>query len=236
MTRRYSLSTQCRRIETQEKAAALGYASMIMFMCKRSSTFQMKTLDFWLRPAIDHQQIAFFFGCTGQPVGYVIWAHLAPDTEQRLLNDPDFILHPSEWNEGGRTWIIDACFPCGGVWDCITPLKNIFHDANIKQIFWARNKNRNTVKTRSQLISHAKVPHLKNQNPPKAHHKKNHTIKIKKTCAMAASIIIALLSSMAIEHWNLYHYLKYGATGLILSWSYEALKNKLLAHDDLQEH
>lgn len=164
MTKRYSLSTQCRNTGTQEKAAALGYANMIMFKCQRSSKFQMRTLDFWIRPAIDHQQIAFFFGSTGEPVGYVIWAHLATDAEERLLTAPDFLLHPSEWNEGGRTWIIDLCFPTGGIRDCADQLKETFIKSGIKHIFWKRKKKQINI----QLISKiSKKQKRKNQQAQK---------------------------------------------------------------------
>lgn len=162
MTNHYKLSTQCKNIETQKKAALLGYACMIMFMCKRSSKFQMRTLDFWIRPAIDHQQMSFFFDGTGKPVGYAIWAHLAPDAEQRLLRDSGFLLHPSEWNEGDRTWIIDCCFPSVGIWQCTTQLKTLLTESGIREIFWTR-------KTTQKIIIKSKHlrPSSKNHTTPR---------------------------------------------------------------------
>lgn len=146
MTNRFRLVTQCLNNTIEKKAAALGYANLIMFMCSRSHTFQMRTLHFWLVPAIDHQQIVFFFDSTARPMGYVTWAYLAPDAEQRMLTDPNFLLHPSEWNEGGRTWIIDFCFPSGGAKDAISTLKKIFRENGIPQIFWARRSFDFTIK------------------------------------------------------------------------------------------
>lgn len=222
MTKRYSLSTQCRSKGTQEKAAALGYASMIMLKCKRSSKFQMRTLDFWIRPAIDHQQIAFFFVSTGEPVGYVIWAHLAVDVEQRLLEDPDFLLHPSEWNEGGRTWIIDICFPDGGVRDCVSQLKEIFHKADIKKIFWTQRNSANTIKNAGHHTLKEIITPKKSISRTQQHifqHKK-----VKKILAMALSILAGIATYKSIEHWNLYYYLKSGMAGLIVGWLYGKLK------------
>lgn len=40
-------------------------------------------------------------------------AYLEADTEKRLLNGPEFRLHPSEWNKRGRVWIIDFCCKSG---------------------------------------------------------------------------------------------------------------------------
>ncbi|MNJ38427.1 RTX toxin acyltransferase family protein [compost metagenome] len=138
MKKRFDLSAACQNRNVKDRAAALGYACMIMSNCRRSSGFQMRTLAFWIAPAIDHEQITFLFDRTSTPKGYVMWAHLAPDTEQRLLADPNFLLHPSEWYEGGKTWIIDFCFPTGAVNEAAVLLKNLMKDAGIKQVSWAR--------------------------------------------------------------------------------------------------
>lgn len=146
MKPRFNLSTQCRSSVVAENAASLGHANSIMFMCKRSSEFKIRTLFFWIKPAIDHKQILFFFDSTAKPIGYATWAHLATDTEQRLLYDPNFLLHPSEWNEGGRTWIIDFCFPCGGARETAQRLNSLLKDTGINQIFWARRNKDHTLK------------------------------------------------------------------------------------------
>ncbi|MCP2021980.1 RTX toxin acyltransferase family protein [compost metagenome] len=146
MKNKLELFTACRDTNLKDKAAALGYASMIMFRCKRSSNFHMRTLNFWLTPAIDHQQIMFLFDRTSTPIGFVIWAHLAPDTEERLLADPAFLLHPSEWNEGGRTWVIDLCLPCGGAMESIKKIKSTFRKTCIDKVFWVRRNNDYSVK------------------------------------------------------------------------------------------
>lgn len=146
MKPRFNLSTQCRSSVVAENAASLGHVNSIMFMCKRSSEFKIRTLLFWIKPAIDHKQILFFFDSTATPIGYITWAHLATDTEQRLLYDPSFLLHPSEWNEGGQTWIIDFCFPCGGAREAIHQLNSFLENAGIDQIFWARRSEDYTLK------------------------------------------------------------------------------------------
>lgn len=138
MSKPYILQTKCHNPAVEKKAAALGYASMIMFRCKHSSRFQVGALYFWIIPAIDHQQIAFFFNSEATPIGYVSWAYLADDVEHRLLTDPNFLLHPSEWNEGGRTWIIDYCFPYGGIKESLHQIKDIFRVQGSEQVSWVR--------------------------------------------------------------------------------------------------
>ncbi|WP_150636093.1 toxin-activating lysine-acyltransferase [Pseudomonas fluorescens] len=101
MKNKFDLFTECKSIAIKDKAMLLGYANMIIFKCQAYSVFRIITLDFWISPAIEHRQIIFLFDSTTKPIGYITWAHLAPDAEHRLLKDPSFLLHPSEWNEGG---------------------------------------------------------------------------------------------------------------------------------------
>jgi len=140
------LNIHCHSEPISRKAAELGYVAMIMFMSGSYSTFQMRTLNFWITPAIDHQQILFLFDNTARPIGYVTWAHLAPDTEHRLLNNKDFLLHPSEWNEGGKTWLIDFCFPCGGVMESRAAIKKHLKSKGVTELFWAHRKTDYSIK------------------------------------------------------------------------------------------
>ena len=39
------------------------------------------------------------------PVGFITWANLSEETEQRILSTMDPWLHASEWNEGPSLWI-----------------------------------------------------------------------------------------------------------------------------------
>jgi cytolysin-activating lysine-acyltransferase len=52
-------------------------------------------------------QIFFFRDSIGPNNGYMTWAYLTEETERRLINDPNALLHLSEWNEGDRLWIMD---------------------------------------------------------------------------------------------------------------------------------
>lgn len=56
-------------------------------------------------PSARHGKIAFFLNFESGPVGFVTWAHLARETEQRMLQSLDPWLHLSEWNEGESLWI-----------------------------------------------------------------------------------------------------------------------------------
>lgn len=140
MNKRYNLQTSCRDTKLNDKATMLGHAAMVMAGCRRSSGFQIRTLYYWIAPAIEHAQIIMLFDSSSAPRGFLIWAHLAPDTEQRLLHDPNFLLHPSEWNEGGRAWVIDFCFPGGAVKEALAMLRQHLREAGVDQISWVRRR------------------------------------------------------------------------------------------------
>ena len=142
----FELYTTCRNEQSPNRAKLVGFACLIIFMSRQYSIFEIMTLRLWIVPAIDHKQILFFFDNTDTPVGYVTWAHLALDSERRLLQDPNFLLHTSEWNEGGKTWIVDFCFPLGGTSKAIKHLKMHFREQGIDNVFWGRRNRDHSVR------------------------------------------------------------------------------------------
>lgn len=138
------ISPRCCKLES--KAKKIGYACLVGFMCKEYSLCQIITLGIWVVPAIDHDQIVFFFDKSSTPLGYVSWAYLASDSEERLLNDPEFLLHFSEWNEGGDVWIIDFYFPRGGAKEAVVWLKKMFRKDGIDKVGWVRRNAGSAVK------------------------------------------------------------------------------------------
>ncbi|MDC8014885.1 toxin-activating lysine-acyltransferase [Tahibacter soli] len=85
----------------------LGWAATAMMKSDLYCRYPVACLDLWIRPAIQLGQIRFFFDRAGGLRGYVTWAFLSAEGEHRLLNDPEVILHLSEWNEGNRLWLLD---------------------------------------------------------------------------------------------------------------------------------
>ncbi|MCU6199434.1 toxin-activating lysine-acyltransferase [Citrobacter cronae] len=87
----------------------IGFAVSCMLHNTNYSLYPVLTIQYWTEFAIQHNQIKFLFDTRGFPLAYITWAYIEVDTEIRLINDPEFRLHPSEWNENGRIWIIDFC-------------------------------------------------------------------------------------------------------------------------------
>ncbi|WP_367948764.1 toxin-activating lysine-acyltransferase [Pseudomonas graminis] len=113
----------------------LGYAVMLITNSPTYRFSQVLALKIWIEPAILHQQIAFIFSGFGDVRGYYTWALLSDEVSSRLINDADFMLHPSEWNEGSSLWIIDFCFPYGDLSAGIQDIRCRFRGDDIS---WVR--------------------------------------------------------------------------------------------------
>ncbi|MFS2015411.1 toxin-activating lysine-acyltransferase [Massilia sp. CT11-108] len=102
----------------RDAAETRGHVAYLMSQQLVYREYPMACLTAWIETPINIDQIKVFFDpTTSLPLGYVTWAWLAPDVEQRWLTDPDATLHFSEWNEGGRLWIMDFVAPFGHGYD-----------------------------------------------------------------------------------------------------------------------
>ncbi|WP_017346045.1 toxin-activating lysine-acyltransferase [Pantoea sp. A4] len=122
---------------THEK---IGFAVSCMLKHRNYSLYPVLSIQRWTEYAINHHQIKFFFDGHNQPLGYITWAYLEADTELRMLNDEKFNLHPSEWNEGGRIWLLDFCCAPGYSLEVIKKLKRI-RPWGEGQVRWISRRN-----------------------------------------------------------------------------------------------
>lgn len=136
--KKYKIFTGCRKASHEQKAKSIGFACWLAMQSTTYFAFRLVDIRTWIVPAIEHQQILFFFDDFDNPLGYVTWANIAPSVEQRLLNDPRFLLHESEWDEGNRTWILDCCFPFGGAAYAVHALKAHLGEQGINKVAWVR--------------------------------------------------------------------------------------------------
>lgn len=130
---------KCHSREIRDHAQQLGLAVMLMLQDKVYSEMQVLCLKVWTEQAILHNQIRFFFNELGSPVGYVAWAYLTDEVERKFAEGGVSPLHPSEWNEGDRLWIMDFCSPRGHTADIVRLLKNsLLHET--REVKWIREK------------------------------------------------------------------------------------------------
>ena len=99
--------------EARSKAEKYGHAVTLMCACKSHGALPMSYLRAVVQPAVRLGNIKFYFNEEGSIVGYVIWALLAPDVEERLARKREIDLHLSEWHEGNSLWILDLLVPAG---------------------------------------------------------------------------------------------------------------------------
>jgi hemolysin-activating ACP:hemolysin acyltransferase len=88
-------------------ASDIGFVAYLM---ARSRSHRQLTIEYFnliVMPALSVGQLKVYFDDAGDPVGYVIWATVANDVEQRFLRSREPRLHASEWNEGESLWILD---------------------------------------------------------------------------------------------------------------------------------
>lgn len=101
--------------ETQDAVTQriVGAVSMILAEDEAWNGNLKRVIVEEITPAARHGKIAFFLNFERVPVGFVTWAHLAPETEDRILRSMDSWLHLSEWNEGESLWIRSLHLPAG---------------------------------------------------------------------------------------------------------------------------
>lgn len=115
---------------------SLGFAVSCMLMNKNYSLYHIKTLQLWTQEAINQNQFKILFDHQEHPLGYITWAYLREDTRARFINDPDFLLHSSEWSEGGTLCILDFCCKPGSAKLCLDYLKNVHPIIDTNRVVW----------------------------------------------------------------------------------------------------
>lgn len=143
---KYDIATECTSANTKERATLIGYAVMVLLQSKKYSLFQVLTIRCWIEQAIALGQIKFFFDWDGTPIGYITWAYLAEDVESRLQGDENFLLHFSEWNEGGNLWVIDFCMPTGNVKEAARYFLEEIRSFYVGRLSWVRRDSNYSVK------------------------------------------------------------------------------------------
>jgi hemolysin-activating ACP:hemolysin acyltransferase len=104
----------------------MGIVATTMTKSSGYCQYPIACLAVWIEPAILLDQIHFFRDRGDNVIGYMTWALLCEDTEQRLLQDPEVLFHLSEWNEGDRLWIMDFVLLGGRMKTILNEARDIF--------------------------------------------------------------------------------------------------------------
>jgi cytolysin-activating lysine-acyltransferase len=129
--------------------SALGAICSVMMRSPTYCQYPIACIYEWIRPAILHRQYHLFNDPGGNVIGYMTWALLAEDSESRLINDPQVLLHLSEWNEGDRLWIMDFAVLNGDVKYCVNIARSRLSVYRSGQ--WLRRRDDGTVRKAMRL-------------------------------------------------------------------------------------
>ncbi|MGF6190991.1 toxin-activating lysine-acyltransferase [Serratia sp. 2723] len=120
---------------------SLGFAVSCMLMNQNYSLYHVKTLQLWTQEAINQNQFKILFDHLENPLGYITWAYFRHDTLARFINDPSFLPHSSEWNEGGALCILDFCCQPGSARLCMDYLKDIAPIIDSDCVYWRAKRS-----------------------------------------------------------------------------------------------
>jgi cytolysin-activating lysine-acyltransferase len=140
-----TFTNTCTNKSVLSHATKIGVATSLIMDTSNYRHAQIFTIRAGIEQAIFHEQIEFYYNLKGFPIGYVVWAYLTPDTERRLLNDRDFTLHPSEWNEGNALWVLDVCYPYGSSADIRRHIKTMLKSQSF-HFSWVRRNTDNSIR------------------------------------------------------------------------------------------
>lgn len=122
------------------RARVLGEIWIVKSLCGRAGDMGFESLSQIYDPALRHNQVRVFFNSLGEPIGYVVWAWLAPDVEQRWMAQGQLSLHISEWTEGDALWLLDGMIAPGYAPDAVrSALGQLFPHAPFARVVRRRN-------------------------------------------------------------------------------------------------
>ncbi|WP_339492243.1 toxin-activating lysine-acyltransferase [Pseudomonas sp. EA_15y_Pfl2_R67] len=137
----------------REKAQIYGFVYMIGVTSGYIKKDKFFDFNRWLSQAIDYKQILLVFNKASIPLGFVTWANINDETQQRLMSDKGFSIHPLEWNEGENTWIMDFYCPKGGARQMSRLIRDRLREEGVSRVFWKKNHNINSMSLRKTIKS-----------------------------------------------------------------------------------
>lgn len=128
----------------RQKWEPISFAFSLMVQSKNHALLPMSYVLKAIGAAKKHQYLKFYFDDCGVPIGYVMWAFLAPDVEKRVMKTGIWDLHESEWNEGESFWIVDLLVPSGNVRPILRDMRDVLFP-NEKVMSYLRVKNNRVI-------------------------------------------------------------------------------------------
>lgn len=93
-------------------AAVLGDVVFLMLHSPIHRGWPVAMVEANILPPIHHKQFRLYHDEKGMPIGFVSWAWLSDELDQRYAAG-NYKLKPMEWKSGPHAWIIDFITPFG---------------------------------------------------------------------------------------------------------------------------
>lgn len=131
--------------EVADFSASVGYGSLLFSFSRHHCSYTAEDVQKYVVVPINLKQIKYYFNEDGDIVGMVTWAWVTQTVLERLLTDPHYCLHVSEWCEGERLFIMDLVAPFGHLQSIISDLKeNLF--AEVDMAYSVRRRRGNQIR------------------------------------------------------------------------------------------
>jgi cytolysin-activating lysine-acyltransferase len=131
-------------------AEAFGSAVWLWMHGANHSNMPLAALNQALLPVIQLQQYVLVLDNSQQaakPVGYLSWANLSAEAEQRYLRGPNLGLRPDDWNSGDRMWLVDVFAPFGHTAQMSALWKPLFATISARYLYHRSNERGVSVRT-----------------------------------------------------------------------------------------
>nr|WP_315465325.1 toxin-activating lysine-acyltransferase [uncultured Rhodoferax sp.] len=131
-------------------AEAFGSIAWLWMHGQSHRDMPLAALNQALLPAIHLQQYVLVLDTRQQaatPVGYLSWANLSAEAEQRYLHTPLLGLRPEDWNSGDRMWLVDFFAPFGHSAQMLALWKPLLAGISARYMYHRSNERGISVRT-----------------------------------------------------------------------------------------
>jgi cytolysin-activating lysine-acyltransferase len=125
--------------KTQKINSQMSFSQIIgdiIFIMMKAPYYKhlfLNDLEWLVLPAVKLRQMRIFRD-ENMPLGYISWANISEEVENRLL-EGIYRIKPNDWNSGDRVWIIDNINLTGRNIQFLKSLQeNVFKDKEAKMV------------------------------------------------------------------------------------------------------
>ena len=113
------------RMAPPERSRLLGDILTLMTASDTHQDYRIQHFAQLVLPPVQHDQFRIYHDTNQRPVGFVSWAKLSEEAEQRLLSRRE-TLRESDWNSGDKMYFMEFLAPFGHIKQMVHDLRQRF--------------------------------------------------------------------------------------------------------------